>query len=48
MESRLKKWMADAGDPFETGRREPTKGMLDLNFKLQPQWSQQRPGNKKR
>jgi arylsulfatase A-like enzyme len=39
MESRLKKWMADTGDPFETGRREPVKGVLDLNFKLQPQWS---------
>ncbi len=44
MESRLKKWMADTGDPFDTGRREPTKGMLDLNFKLQPQWSQRLAG----
>jgi arylsulfatase A-like enzyme len=39
METRLKKWMADTGDPFETGRREPKKGMLDMNFRLQPQWS---------
>ncbi len=44
MEARLKKWMADTGDPFETGPREPTKGMLDLGFKLQPRWSRRPPG----
>jgi arylsulfatase A-like enzyme len=44
MEARLKKWMSDTGDPFETGPREPTKGMLDLGFKLQPRWSQRPPG----
>ncbi|MCL5278841.1 MAG: sulfatase [Planctomycetes bacterium] len=44
METRLKKWMADTGDPFETGPREPTKGMLDLGFKLQPRWSRRPPG----
>jgi arylsulfatase A-like enzyme len=44
MEARLKKWMADTGDPFETGRRDPGKGMLDLPFKLQPRWSPRRPG----
>jgi arylsulfatase A-like enzyme len=43
MEARLKKWMADTGDPFETGRRAPGKGMLDLNFTLQPRWSQRPP-----
>jgi len=43
MEARLKKWMADTGDPFETGPREPTKGMLDLGFKLQPRWSRRPP-----
>ena len=26
MEARLKKWMADTGDPFETGRRDPAQG----------------------
>jgi hypothetical protein len=40
MEARLRKWIADTGDPFETGRRAPGKGMLDLDFKLQPRWSQ--------
>jgi arylsulfatase A-like enzyme len=44
MEARLKKWMADTGDPFERGPREPTKGMLDLNFQLQPRWSRPRAG----
>ncbi len=44
MEARLKKWMADTGDPFETGPREPAKGMLDLNLKLQPRWSRRPPG----
>jgi arylsulfatase A-like enzyme len=44
MEARLKKWMADTGDPFETGRREPEKGMLDLKFQLQPRWSRPRAG----
>jgi arylsulfatase A-like enzyme len=39
MEARLKRWMAEAGDPFETGRRESKKGMLDMKFKLQPRWS---------
>jgi hypothetical protein len=39
MEARLKRWMADTSDPFETGRREPRKGMLEMDFKLQPQWS---------
>ena len=39
MEARLKRWMADTGDPFETGRRESKKGMLDMKFKLQPRWS---------
>ncbi len=39
METRLKRWMADTGDPFETGRRESEKGMLDMKFKLQPRWS---------
>jgi arylsulfatase A-like enzyme len=43
MEARLKKWMADTGDPFETGRRAPGKGMLDLNCTLQPRWSQRPP-----
>ena len=43
MEARLKKWIADTGDPFETGPREPARGMLDLNFKLQPQWSRRLP-----
>ena len=38
MELRLKRWMAETGDPFETGRREPKRGMLDMNFTLQPQW----------
>ncbi|MBN2313579.1 MAG: sulfatase [Sedimentisphaerales bacterium] len=38
MEARLKRWMAETGDPFETGRREPKRGMLDMKFTLQPQW----------
>ncbi len=38
METRLKKWMADTGDPFDTGRREPKRGMLDMKFTLQPRW----------
>jgi arylsulfatase A-like enzyme len=37
MEARLKKWMADTGDPFETGKRE-SKGMLEMGFMLQPRW----------
>ncbi len=43
MEARLKRWMADTGDPFETGRRDE-KGMLEMGFKLQPRWSGRRPG----
>ena len=43
MEARLKRWMADTSDPFETGRREPRKGMLEMDFKLQPQWSKLNP-----
>jgi len=38
METRLKKWMANTNDPFETGKREPVKGMLDMKFKLDPRW----------
>jgi arylsulfatase A-like enzyme len=44
MEARLKKWIADTGDPFETGPREPQKGMLDLGLRLQPRWSRRPPG----
>lgn len=43
MEARLRKWMTDTGDPFETGRRDE-KGMLDLGFRLQPRWSRRPPG----
>ena len=43
MEARLKKWMADTNDPFETGRREARKGMLEMNFELQPRWPQLNP-----
>ena len=39
METRLKKWIADTDDPFETGRREPKRGMLDMKFTLQSRWS---------
>jgi len=39
MEARLKRWIADTGDPFETGQRESKKGMLDMKFTLQPRWS---------
>ncbi len=38
MEARLKDWMAKTGDPFETGSREPEKGMLELDFRLQKRW----------
>jgi hypothetical protein len=38
METRLKKWIADTDDPFETGKREPGKGMLEMKFTLQPRW----------
>jgi arylsulfatase A-like enzyme len=40
MEARLKRWMAETGDPFDAGHREPRRGMLDMDFKLQPRWSQ--------
>jgi arylsulfatase A-like enzyme len=40
METRLKKWMADTGDPFDTGLRERKRDMLDMKFTLQPQWSE--------
>ncbi|MHC4595427.1 MAG: sulfatase family protein [Planctomycetota bacterium] len=43
METRLRRWMADTDDPFETGRREPKKGMLDMNFKLQSRWLRVNP-----
>jgi arylsulfatase A-like enzyme len=38
METRLKKWIADTDDPFDTGKRESKKGMLEMNVKLQPRW----------
>ncbi|MBL7153701.1 MAG: sulfatase [Phycisphaerae bacterium] len=38
MEARLKKWMAETDDPFETGKRESKKGMLEMEFTLQPRW----------
>jgi hypothetical protein len=38
METRLKKWIAETNDPFETGKRESKKGMLEMKFKLQPRW----------
>jgi arylsulfatase A-like enzyme len=34
MEKRLKKWMDDTKDPFETGERDPETGMLLLGFEL--------------
>lgn len=37
MEGRLKKWMSETDDPFETGKRE-SNGMLDMGFILQPRW----------
>lgn len=43
METRLRRRMVDTDDPFETGRREPKKGMLDINFKLQPRWLRVNP-----
>ena len=30
LEQRLQQWMADTGDPFETGARDPATGMLCL------------------
>ncbi len=41
MEARLKAWMAETGDPFDTGRRESQRGMLDMDFTLQPRWLKQ-------
>ncbi len=38
METRLQTWMAATSDPFDKGRRESQKGMLDMNFILQPRW----------
>lgn len=38
METLLKRWMAETGDPFDTGPREPKRDMLDLKFTLQPRW----------
>ena len=39
METRLKKWITDTNDPFESGRRESKRGMLDMKFTLQSRWS---------
>ena len=43
MESRLKEWMAVTNDPFDTGRREQAKGMLDMDFRLQSRWLKPAP-----
>jgi arylsulfatase A-like enzyme len=42
MEARLKRWIAETNDPFETGKRDPKTGMLDMNFKLQQRWLKKR------
>jgi hypothetical protein len=34
MEQRLKKWMKQTNDPFDTGRRDPRTGMLKLGQKF--------------
>ena len=39
MEMRIKGWLAQTEDRFETGRREPKKGVLDMDFTLQRRWS---------
>jgi len=43
METRLDTWMVETGDPFDKGRRESHKGMLDMNFTLQPRWANADP-----
>ena len=34
MENRLKRWMQQTDDPFDTGKRLPVTGMLDLGQQL--------------
>lgn len=40
METRLRTWMVETGDPFDKGRRESRKGMLEMDFTLQRRWVQ--------
>jgi arylsulfatase A-like enzyme len=39
MEARLKEWMTRTDDPFETGARDRSTGMLAMDFKLQARWA---------
>lgn len=43
-EERLQQWLKDTGDPFDTGRRLPQTGMLDLGQRFtHDKWLQQAP-----
>ena len=44
MERRLQAWIAETGDPFDTGRRLPQTDMLDLGQTfIRPEWAARAP-----
>jgi len=48
LEARLQRWLAETGDPFDTGERDPKTGMLLLGQEFNDdRWKQQPAGERK-